>query len=150
MVLLKGVDADGFVFFTNYDSDKARHLAIEPHAALVFWWPTLERQVRVTGSVAKIPLPESEAYFATRPFGSRLSAWASPQSSVIASRDDLERAMAEAFDRFGDEVPLPPWWGGYRLVPTVIEFWQGKPDRLHDRLRFTREGDGWNREVLAP
>lgn len=150
MVLLKGVDAAGFTFFTNYESAKARQLAVQPFGALVFWWAALERQVRVAGLVSKVSQQESEAYFATRPLGSQLGAWASRQSAPVEGREVLERAAAAAADRFGDDVPLPPWWGGYRLLPEAIEFWQGRPDRLHDRLLFTRHHDGWTTEILSP
>jgi pyridoxamine 5'-phosphate oxidase len=151
MVLLKGVGEAGFEFFTNYESAKGADLAAHPQAALVFWWGALERQVRVTGPVAKLSTDESEAYFATRPLGSRLGAWASHQSQPVTNRQVLEDEMAAAAARYGDEVPLPPWWGGYRVTPETIEFWQGRPDRLHDRLLFTRlTGSGWRTQILSP
>jgi pyridoxamine 5'-phosphate oxidase len=150
-VLLKGVDERGFVFFTNYESRKGRELEANPRAALVFHW-SMEprRQVLVQGRVERIPRTESQEYFVTRPLGSRLGAWVSRQSAPLESRTDLERAFAEAEERFGDEVPLPDWWGGYVLAPTTIEFWESRPNRLHERLRYTREDDGWTLELLAP
>jgi pyridoxamine 5'-phosphate oxidase len=152
MVLLKQVDERGFVFFTNLDSAKARDLAANPRAALVFHWQDMGRQVRVTGSVEQVAADEADAYFATRPVASRLSAWASHQSSVIAGRAVLEERVAELAARWPDgAVPRPPWWGGYRVVPEVIEFWTHRDDRLHDRLRYTRDGAGaWGADVLAP
>ena len=152
MVLLKGFDARGFVFYSNYDSRKGGELAANPWAALVFYWPELERQVRVEGSVAPVPPEESDAYFASRPPGSRLGAWASAQSRVIPNRAALEARMAALEAQYPDgEVPRPPNWGGFRVTPTVIEFWQGRLNRLHDRLRYTRQADGgWLRERLAP
>ncbi|HET7025299.1 MAG TPA: pyridoxamine 5'-phosphate oxidase [Gemmatimonadales bacterium] len=150
MVLLKGVDPRGFVFFTDRRSAKGSDLAINPHAALLFWWPELERQVRVTGAVSRTTDAESEAYYRSRPLGSRLGAWASEQSAVIESRGALETAAAQAADRHGDDPPLPPHWGGYRVTPEVVEFWQGREDRLHDRLRYRREGGKWVVERLSP
>jgi pyridoxamine 5'-phosphate oxidase len=151
-VLLKGVDERGFVFFTNYESRKGRELLANPHAALVFLWHTEpRRQVLVTGRVERVPREESEAYFATRDAGSRLGAWASRQSSALTSRADLERAFAEAEERFDDDVPLPDWWGGYVLRPETIEFWEGRPNRLHDRVRYSRSEDGsWREALLSP
>lgn len=149
-VLLKGCDARGFVFFTNYLGAKSRHLAQEPRCALTFWWSALERQVNVTGAVEKVSREETEAYFAVRPAASRLGAWASEQSKVIASREELERAFEEARARFGDHPPAPACWGGYVVQPETVEFWQGRLSRLHDRLRYVRQGDGWVIQRLSP
>jgi len=152
MVLLKGFDEDGFVFFTNYESQKGRELEENPQAALVFYWANIDRQVRIEGSVSKTSREESVEYFQTRPAESRLSAWASKQSSPVKSRQVLEDEMKRLTTEYqNSEIPLPPYWGGYRLVPTVIEFWQNRPGRLHDRFRYTRQGDGqWLIERLAP
>jgi pyridoxamine 5'-phosphate oxidase len=151
MVLLKQADHDGFVFFTNYGSQKAAELDANPRAALCFHWPVLERQVRVSGSVARVSEEESAAYFATRNRRSRIGAWASRQSRVAANRDELEDRVRDLEQKFaGGDVPLPSFWGGYRLNPERIEFWQGRPDRLHDRLRFEREGDSWVAHRLYP
>jgi pyridoxamine 5'-phosphate oxidase len=152
VVLLKGVDERGFLFYTSYDSRKGRELEANPHAALVFFWPELERQVRVTGVVRKLPQDESDAYFRSRPVGSRLAAWASRQSEPIPDRAALEARLAEVRERFpGEEVPLPPYWGGYVVEPESIEFWQGRPSRLHDRLRYDRRPDGgWAITRLSP
>jgi pyridoxamine 5'-phosphate oxidase len=152
IVLLKGFDASGFVFFTNYDSAKGRDLAAHPHAALLFYWAALDRQVRITGRVSRVTREESEAYFHSRPIASRISAAASPQSQVVRDREELERRVGElSRDYEGREVPRPEHWGGYRLTPDQIEFWQGRQSRLHDRLRYTRESSGdWTRVRLAP
>lgn len=150
-VLLKGLDARGFVFFTHYESRKGRELAGNPHAALVFYWKELERQVCVAGQVEKLPTPESEAYFKSRPRGSRIGAWASEQSQPIPDRAFLEQRWREIERRFPDDVPLPPFWGGFVLKPERLEFWQGRPSRLHDRFCFTRNADGgWQIVRLAP
>jgi pyridoxamine 5'-phosphate oxidase len=151
IVLLKGFTQAGFSFFTNYDSRKGRELEENPRAALVCYWASLERQVRIEGTVTRLPPEESDAYFATRPFGSRLSTWVSPQSRVITDRAILDRRMAELRRQYQDEVPRPPYWGGYILAPSSIEFWQGRADRLHDRILYSRAGDGrWRIERLAP
>jgi pyridoxamine 5'-phosphate oxidase len=152
MVLLRGFDERGFVFFTNYGSRKAQELDSNPQAALVFYWAEMDRQVRIEGHVERISAAESDAYFQSRPRGSRLGAWASPQSQVIASRDVLDQRMEELLAKYGeDEIPRPPHWGGYRVIPAVIEFWQGEPNRLHDRLRYRRlDEHSWRLERLAP
>jgi pyridoxamine 5'-phosphate oxidase len=150
-VLCKAADARGFVFFTNTESRKAGELAENPEAALAFYWTPLGRQVRVTGRVESVGRDEADAYFRTRPLGSRLGAWASPQSRPLASRDELEGLLGEIEARFdGQEPPLPPHWGGYRVVPREIELWEHRDDRLHDRVRYLPDGDGWRRERLAP
>jgi pyridoxamine 5'-phosphate oxidase len=151
IVLLKGFGPDGFVFFSNYASRKGDELAANPNAALVFWWPPLERQVRLEGRVERTTTEESEAYWASRPLGSRLAALASAQSQVLAGREELVRRVEELAARHRDgDVPLPEAWGGYRLVPDAFEFWQGQPNRLHDRFRYTRQPDGWRVERLSP
>ncbi|MGN6606967.1 MAG: pyridoxamine 5'-phosphate oxidase [Jatrophihabitans sp.] len=150
-VLLKGLDERGVVFFTNYDSAKGRALAANPYAAAVLLWHAHERQVRVSGPVARVSAAETEAYFHSRPRGSQVGAWASPQSEVIASRAELEAREREIAERFGDgEIPVPPFWGGFRITPEQVEFWQGRPDRLHDRIRYVLDGADWRRERLAP
>jgi pyridoxamine 5'-phosphate oxidase len=149
-VLLKGFDANGFVFFTNLDSEKGRDLDARPLAALTFGWIDLERQVRIEGTVSKTPRSAVEAYFQTRPRGSRLGAWASNQSEVIPSRTILEERLAEADARFQNDVPPPETWGGYLVTPNQFEFWQGRTNRLHDRLRYRKSDSGWVIERLAP
>jgi pyridoxamine 5'-phosphate oxidase len=151
MVLLKGADERGFAFYTNDESRKGAELAANPHAALLFHWQPLGRQVRVEGRVDRVPDAESDAYFASRPHGSRLAAWASPQSRPIADREELERLYAEAAGRYpGEEVPRPPHWGGFRVVPEAYEFWQHAGDRLHDRARYELDGGVWTRMRLGP
>ncbi len=150
VVLLKGFDERGFAFYSNHASRKGRELAENPRASLVFYWTVLERQVRIDGRVELVGRDETEAYFHSRPVSSQIGAWTSHQSNVIGSRDELGRREAELRERFGTNVPLPDFWGGYRVVPEVIEFWQGRPSRLHDRLRYARRGDAWVRERLAP
>jgi len=150
IVLLKGVEHGGFAFYTNYRSRKARELQARPVACLVFQWSELERQVRIEGTVEKVSDAESDQYFASRPLGARLSAWASPQSARVASREVLEIEMKKMREMHGEQPPRPPHWGGYRVLPRQIEFWQGRADRLHDRLLYTREGGGWRIERLAP
>jgi pyridoxamine 5'-phosphate oxidase len=150
IVLLKGLEQGAFSFYTNYRSRKGRELEARPAACLVFQWSELERQVRIEGAVGKVGAAESDAYFASRPLGARLSAWASAQSEVVADRHVLESSVLEARRRFGDDPPRPPHWGGYRVVPRRVEFWQGRADRLHDRLLYTRAAAGWRIERLAP
>jgi pyridoxamine 5'-phosphate oxidase len=150
IVLLKGLAGGGFDFYTNYNSRKARELEGRGAACLVFMWSQLERQVRIDGRIERVPGADSDAYYASRPLGARLSAWASPQSERVGSRAILEKAMEEARRRYGDSPPRPPHWGGYRLLPREIEFWQGRADRLHDRLRYTHAGGAWKIERLAP
>jgi pyridoxamine 5'-phosphate oxidase len=150
-VLMRGLDERGFAFFTNYESAKARDLAVNPEVALTFGWLEIHRQVRIAGTAEPLPAAESDAYFNSRPRGARIGAVASPQSSVLAGRDELERLVAEAEERFpGEQVPRPESWGGYLVRPRAVEFWQGRPNRLHDRLRYSREDDGWVVERLAP
>jgi pyridoxamine 5'-phosphate oxidase len=151
MVLLKAADERGFTFFTDYRSRKGQELAANPHAALVFFWGELERQVRITGTVTRVSREETEAYFRTRPRESRLGAWSSHQSTVLAGREALEARLREVSARHpGDEVPTPPYWGGYLLRPDALEFWQGRESRLHDRVRYHREAGGWRIERLSP
>ncbi|AKU97096.1 Pyridoxamine 5'-phosphate oxidase [Labilithrix luteola] len=154
IVLLKTLDDRGLVFFTNYDSDKGHDLAQNPRACASFFWVMLERQVRVTGSVSMVPRDESEAYFRSRPRESQIGAWASRQSAVLSGREELDRIVEETRARFGEgEIPCPPNWGGYLLTPSRVEFWQGRPSRLHDRLRYTRDAqstDAWVIERLSP
>jgi pyridoxamine 5'-phosphate oxidase len=149
-VLLKEYDQRGFTFFTNYDSRKGGELAANPNASLVFPWIAMHRQVVACGAASRVDRAETEAYFATRPRGAQLGAWASPQSTVIAGRPVLDEALAEVARRFPDRVPPPPHWGGFRLVPRSVEYWQGRADRLHDRLRYRRTEQGWIVERLAP
>ena len=152
MVLLKGLDEKGFVFYTNYDSAKGKQLTETDSAALVFWWAGLERQVRVEGTVEKVSSEESDAYFQSRPKASQLGAWASPQSQVIENRDILEKRLAQLEEKYATEkVPRPSHWGGFRVIPTAIEFWQGRPSRLHDRIRYELDEKGdWFYQRLAP
>jgi len=150
IVLLKGIDHNGFVFYTSYHSRKGRELTANPRAALVFYWNELEREVRIEGAVEKVSAAESDEYFASRPLGSRHAAIASPQSEVVASRAMLETRFAAAADDHGDTAPRPAHWGGYRLLPVAVEFWQGRPNRLHDRLLYTRTADRWTISRLAP
>lgn len=150
-VLLKGADERGFVFFTNYESRKGRELVENPRAALVFHWAQEpRRQVLVTGRVERLPEPESDDYYRSRPVGSRLAAWASRQSSPLGDREELEQAFAEAEAAYGEDPPRPPYWGGFLLVPETIEFWESRASRLHDRVRYTRSDDGWKLELLSP
>ncbi|CAI8754442.1 MULTISPECIES: pyridoxamine 5'-phosphate oxidase [Pseudomonas] len=151
IVLLKGLDEQGFTFFTNYESAKGQQLLVNPFAAMTFFWPALERQVRIEGRVVKVSQQESDEYYQVRPLGSRLGAWASPQSQVIADRAELEGLVKATEQRFSDNQPhCPEHWGGYRLLPERIEFWQGRASRLHDRLNYRLQQGNWLRERLAP
>ncbi|HZI82230.1 MAG TPA: pyridoxamine 5'-phosphate oxidase [Vicinamibacterales bacterium] len=150
MVLLKGFDSRGFVFYTNYDSRKAGELDGTHRAALLFYWPSLERQVRIEGATSRVADAESDTYFASRPLESRWSAHASPQSRAIESRESLEAAVSRVRTQFGDTVPRPAGWGGFRVSPDAFEFWQGRENRLHDRLAYVRDGETWRRQRLAP
>jgi pyridoxamine 5'-phosphate oxidase len=150
VVLVKGFDAQGLIWYTNFESRKGQELAANPWAALQFHWVELERVVRIEGQVAQIDGAQSDAYFGSRPLGSRLGAWASPQSQVIASREVLQKNEAQVASLYGAHPPRPPHWGGYRLVPEMFEFWQGRPSRLHDRLRYRLQNGQWRRDRLAP
>jgi pyridoxamine 5'-phosphate oxidase len=150
MVLLKGVDERGFVFYTNYRSRKGREIGQTRRASLLFYWSSVERQVRIDGLVERVSDAESDAYFSTRPIESRWSAIASPQGEVIAGRAELDALVGGIKGRYGDAIPRPDWWGGYRVIPEEFEFWQGRPNRLHDRLRYVRAAQGWRVERLAP
>ena len=149
IVLLKGFDEQGFVFFTNYESRKGQELSAQPRGSLLFFWQMLERQVRIEGSIEKIPAQESDDYYRSRPLGSRIGAWVSPQSQPI-TREVLEARTAELTDSLGDDPARPPHWGGYRVVPHYVEFWQGRPSRLHDRLAYRLQGGAWTLQRLAP
>ncbi len=151
VVLLKGYDEKGFVFFTNYNSNKGKQIAENPFVCLVFFWKELERQVRIEGTISRVSAEESDAYFVSRPVGSRIGAWASPQSKVIPKRQVIEENVVELEKSFGGkEIDRPPFWGGYRVRPLVVEFWQGRSSRLHDRFQYTLEEGGWKIERLAP
>jgi pyridoxamine 5'-phosphate oxidase len=151
IVLLKGYNANGFLFFTNYASNKGHALELNAHAALVFFWKELERQIRIEGIAEKVSNEESDAYFFSRPSGSRIGAWASPQSTVIPNREILDENVSRFTEQFGEDIPRPPHWGGFRIKPEIMEFWQGRSSRLHDRIRYTKtNGNDWKTERLAP
>jgi pyridoxamine 5'-phosphate oxidase len=150
VVLLKGADANGFVFFTDYRSRKGAELDANPHVSLCFWWDALQRQVRISGTAVRVSREETAAYFHTRPHGSRVGAWASQQSATLASREMLEKEVERLERAYPDDVPLPPHWGGYRVTPDSIEFWQGRPSRLHDRIVYARVGGEWRIGRLSP
>lgn len=150
IVLLKALDKSGFVFFSNYDSDKGHQLEAKSAAALVFFWPELERQVRIEGWVEKVSEAESDEYFQSRPEGSRIGAWASPQSRPISNRSEIEANYSKYAKQYGNNIPRPPFWGGFRVLPQRIEFWQGRSSRMHDRICFTLSNNGWNKVRLAP
>ena len=150
IVLLKGFDERGFVFFTNYSSRKGRQLTGFAHAALLFFWPELEREIRIEGPVTRTDAAESDEYYASRPLGARLGAWASPQSDVLPDREALEQRLKDVTSKYGEQPPRPPHWGGFRLDAQEVEFWQGRSNRLHDRLRYRRQGAGWVIDRLAP
>lgn len=150
IVLLKGYDENGFVFFTNYNSHKGQELIENPNAAIVFFWNELERQIRIEGTVEKISQQESEEYFHARPAGSQIGAWASPQSTVIPNREILEKNETEYKNKFGENIPKPPHWGGFVVKPILFEFWQGRSSRLHDRIQYTPQNNNWKIERLAP
>jgi pyridoxamine 5'-phosphate oxidase len=151
IVLLKGFDENGFTFFTNYNSRKAANISDKPYAALVFFWKELERQVRIEGTVSKVTAEQSDAYFRSRPHGSKIGAWASPQSSTISGREIIEQKVMELEKDFqGKDISCPPFWGGYALQPELMEFWQGRPNRLHDRLQYLKQESSWKISRLAP
>jgi len=150
VVLIKKVDNNGFVFFTNYDSRKGQEIQKNPQASLLFYWDNLERQVRIEGKIEKVSLEESEEYFKSRPYESRLGAWASKQSTVLKSRFSLMRSVVKLMAKYPGDVPLPPFWGGYRLVPEYFEFWQGRKSRLHDRITYSKQHDSWIKQRLYP
>lgn len=150
VLLLKDFDRQGFVFYTNYQSHKGAEIESNSRAAMTFFWPMLERQVRIEGGVERVSGQDSDAYFQLRPLGSRIGAWASEQSRVLSGRDELEARVAHFAEQFQDSPPRPPHWGGYRLIPQSMEFWQGRPDRLHDRLLYCRQDKGWSLQRLAP